>query len=418
MDLSANVTHLAHEGRDIYIVGTAHISRHSVEEVRAVILGLRPDTVCVELDQLRYDALTDDSRWRNLDIFQVIKEKKVLFLLSSLVLSAYQRKMGEALGVKPGAELLAGVEAAREVGAEIVLADRHIQATLKRTWANLGFFSKAKVFAALVTSYFAAEKITAEQIEELKDRDTISDMMKEFAKHFPEVKEPLIDERDQYLMSMVEDAPGKILVVVVGAGHVEGMVANLGKDVDRTALEEIPPPSMLGTVLKWVIPAIVLAIFFKGYFDHEGENFEEMLYAWVLPNSIFAGIGALIAGARPLTTLAAIIGSPITSLNPALPLGVVTGTIEAWSRRPTVADCERVNEDSKSLRGIYANRFLRVLWVSLLTLIGSAVGGWVGASWLLAYVDGETVVYVLGALVIVLLATWLFNRRTAAKRST
>ena len=413
MEDSDHVTHLPYQGKNIYLIGTAHISQRSVEEVWDVVRKLRPDTVCVELDKLRYEALVDDSRWRNLDIFEVIKEKKVLFLLASLILSAYQRRMGQALGVRPGAELLAGVEAAEEVGAAVELVDRNIQATLKRTWSNLSLFNKAKVLASFVASYFAAGEISAEEIEELKDRDTISDMMKEFARVFPQVKRPLIDERDQYLMSRIREAPGDTIVAVVGAGHVEGMVAHLDLPVDRESLEQIPPPSPWTRVLQWAVPLVVLSIFLKGCVDHEGEHFEEMLYAWVLPNAIFGGLGALVSAARPLTTLVAIVGSPITSLNPALPLGVVTGTVEAWLRRPTVADCERVNEDSKSLRGIYRNRFTRVLLVSFATLMGSALGGWVGAGWLLRYLDKTTAMYVGGALLATVLASWLLQRKRA-----
>jgi pheromone shutdown-related protein TraB len=378
---SGNVTRLEHGDREIWLVGTAHVSQRSVEEVQRVIEEVRPDTVCVELDQMRYDALTDETRWRKLDIFEIIKQKKVLLLLTSLVLSAYQRKMGEALGVRPGAELLAAVDKAREIGADVVLADRDIQATLKRTWANLGFFGKAKVLSMLIGGFFAAQKITEEQIEELKDRDNISEMMTEFARVMPKAKGPLIDERDQYLISKIREAPGKRIVAVVGAGHVAGMIANLDAEVDREALSRIPGPSLAGTILKWAIPAIVLGAFYWGWSEHSAEGLEQMLYAWILPNSILAGVGAIIAGARPLTIVTAIIASPITSLNPTIGAGMVAGAVEAWLRRPTVEDCEQVNEAAMTWSGLYKNRFTRVLVVAVLVTLGSALGGWIGATW-------------------------------------
>lgn len=383
---SGNVTHLKHDGRDLYIVGTAHISQKSVEEVRQVIDEIRPDSVCVELDQTRFEALTDEHRWRKLDIFQVIKQRKVLLLLTSLVLSAYQRKMGEALGVRPGAEMLAGVEAAEEIGAEVVLADRDIQATLKRTWANLGFFAKMKVLAMLIGGFFAANKITEEQIEELKDRDNVSEMMAEFARVMPQAKEPLIDERDRYLMSMVRDAPGRTVVAVVGAGHVEGMVAHLDVPVDREELSKLPGPTLLGTLAKWIIPAIVLGAFYYGYTEHQGEGLERMLFAWIVPNSVAAMLFAIVAGARPLTILVSLLASPITSLNPTIGAGMVAGLVEAWLRKPTVEDCERVNEASMSWRGMYRNRFTRVLLVAVLVTLGSAIGGWIGATWVVTLI--------------------------------
>ncbi len=376
-----HVTIVEHEGRQIHVVGTAHISQRSVEEVERVIRDVRPDTVCVELDQVRYDALVDDTRWQKLDIFQVIREKKVLFLLTSLALSAYQRKLGEKVGVKPGAELLAAVKGAEEVGAELVLADRDIQATLKRTWANVSFWNKLKLASGLLAAPFAVQEISEQQIEELKDRDTINEMLKEFAKLMPGIKKPLIDERDLYLMSKIQEAPGKRIVAVVGAGHVEGLLAHLGEQVDREELSKIPPPSKQTQVLKWVIPAIVLSAFYYGYVQHSGQGLQEMLFAWIVPNAVLAGLLSAIAGAKLLTILVASVASPITSLNPTIGAGMVAGLVEAWLRKPTVADCQTVADDMMTIRGIYKNPFTRVLLVAVLSTIGSALGAWVGAGW-------------------------------------
>lgn len=381
---SGNVTHLQYEGRDIYLVGTAHISPKSVEEVRRVIGELRPDSVCVELDRTRYRTLVDQTGWKQLDIFEIIKQRKVLFFLTNLVLSAYQRKLGEAFGVQPGAEMLAAVRAAEGVGAEVVLADRDVQATLKRTWRNLSLWDKSKLLASLGTSFFAAHEITEEQLEELKDRDTISEMMHELARVMPRVQGPLIDERDRYLMSSIREAPGSTIVAIVGAGHVEGMIGYLHEPVDREALRQIPPPSGVGSTLKWIIPLIVIAAFYFGYREHAGEGLVDMLYAWILPNSIMATAFGVAAGARPLTLVVAFLVSPVTSLNPALGTGMVTGPLEAWLRKPTVDDCERLPEDAKSWRGLYRNRFTRVLLVVMATTIGSGVGGWIGAGWLVS----------------------------------
>jgi pheromone shutdown-related protein TraB len=378
---TGHVEQLTYQGREITIVGTAHISRRSVDEVERVIERVIPDTVCVELDQTRYDTLIDESRWRKLDIFDVIRQKKVLFLLVSIALAAYQRKLGERLGVKPGSELIAAVRKAKEVGAELVLADRDIQATLKRTWRNLSFYSKLKLASSLLLAPFAIDEISEEQIEELKDRDTISEMMNEFARIMPQVKTPLIDERDRYLMSSIQQAPGQKVVGVVGAGHVEGMISHLGESVDRKQLSEIPPPSRLSAALKWVIPALVLAAFYHGYLEHAGEGLRQMVFAWILPNSIAAALLSIVAGAKPMTVLVALVASPLTSLNPTIGAGMVAGLVEAWLRRPTVADCEHINDDITSLRGIYRNRFTRVLLVVVMATIGSAVGAAIGTTW-------------------------------------
>jgi pheromone shutdown-related protein TraB len=432
-EFSKNVVELEYEDKTIYLIGTAHISKRSVEEVEEVIRAVKPDVVCVELDQMRYEALTDETRWRNLDIFQVIREKKLLFLFASLVLSAYQRKMGEVLGVKPGAELLAGVETAKEVGAEVVLADRNIQATLKRTWANLGFFAKARVASGLVASYFASDKLTVEQIEELKDRDNISDTMNEFAKIFPSVKKPLIDERDLYLISMIREAErkepadeeaknphrepdreGTVIVGVVGAGHLDGMIENLESDVDRDALNVIPEPSLVGKVAAWIVPIVLTAALVYALVDQDYSNLLDLVTAFVLPTSIGATVGAIIAGGHPLTILTAMVGAPFAAASPALPLAALTAPVEAYFRRPRVADCERIIEDSKSLRGYYKNRFLRVILVALVSMIGCAIGTWTSMAWLVSMFDWTTVGIALGVIVVLLVAAGIVQRRRNA----
>lgn len=381
-----NVTRLERAGKTYYIVGTAHISRESILEVEQTIDLIQPDTVCVELCETRHQALTNKDRWKNLDIFKVIREGKMLLLLANLAVGAYQRRLGQELGVEPGAELMAGVEKAHEVGAELCLADRDIQTTLKRTWANLSFWQKINLFGGILGSLVSTETIDAEQIEQLKEKDQLSEMMEELARMLPEVQKPLIDERDQFLMSSIEDAPGKSIVAVVGAGHVQGMQTYFGQPIDRDALNELPEPSRWTGMLKWAIPLIILAAFAFGITNNEGRSFEELVYAWVLPNSIASALLASFGGAKPLSVLAAFISSPITSLNPLIGSGMVVGLVEAWQRKPTVADCERINDDVRDLKGIYRNPFTRVLLVAVLANIGSALGAWIGISWVLSLV--------------------------------
>ena len=379
---SGSVTRLEYEGRELYLIGTAHVSQKSVDEVGRVIRELKPDTVCIELDQTRYEVLVDPKRWRKLDIFQVIRERRLLFLLTSLALSSYQRRLGEKLGVRPGAEMLAAVEQARAVGAEVVLADRDIQATLKRTWAALSLWDKAQLIGVLVVSVFAKGEISEEQVEALKDRDAISEMIREFAEVMPRLQRPLIDERDRYLISSIREAPGRSIVGVVGAGHVEGMVRYLSTPVDRDLLSQIPPPSLVSKVVKWIIPAIVVGAFFAGYHQHELQGLKQMVFAWVLPTSILAGLFSVLAGAKLLTVVATSMASPLTTLNPTIGAGMVAGFVEAWLRRPTVEDCEGLSSVA-SLSDWYNNRFARVLLVAFGATIGASLGAYVGAAWLL-----------------------------------
>lgn len=367
--------------RIFHIIGTAHVSRASVEEVTRVIEEVKPDTVCVELCQTRYETLTDPDRWKKLDIFQVIKERKMLFLMASLALQSYQRRIGEQLGVKPGAEMLAAIETAERTGAKIVMADRDIQATLKRTWANLGFFSKLKLVGGLVGSIFGDEEIDEQEVEALKDREHISDMMSEFSRVMPQVKGPLIDERDLFLMSSIEDAPGKTVVAIVGAGHVEGMLKNVGVAVDRDALSVIPAPSIFWRVVRWVIPMIILSAFYYGYQKHEFDGLVAMLKAWVLPNAIGAGLFVALARGRMLSVLTAIIASPITSLNPTIGAGMFVGLVEAWLRKPTVEDCEKLGTEVSTFGGMMRNPFSHILIVAVAAGLGSSLGAYIGFAW-------------------------------------
>ncbi len=378
---SGNVKILEDGDRRVYLVGTAHVSSRSVEEVRQVIQEVRPDTVCVELDQNRFEAMTDEERWKKLDIFDVIKKKKVPFLIVSLALAAYQRRLGEKFGTEPGAELKAAIEEAESIDAELVLADRDIQITFRRIWRNTSFLGKLRLLWTLGNGFFDDEDVPEQQLEELKQEDTLAAMLGEFAEKLPQIKGPLIDERDQYLMSSIEDAPGKTIVAVVGAAHVPGMLENRNASIDREQLNVVPPPGRVGKTIKWVIPALILAAFSYGYFKHSGEGLREMILAWMLPNSIMAALLAMVGGARFLSILTAFVASPITSLNPTIAAGMVVGLVEAWLRRPTVEDCQRLREDAQTLRGFYRNRFTRVLLVSALASIGSAVGAWIGATW-------------------------------------
>ncbi len=386
MALSESVRVLERGDKRYYIVGTAHVSEQSVTDVNNVIDEVQPDAVCVELCEARFNALTDEDRWKKLDIFKVIREGKMLFLLANLAIGAYQRRIGADLGVKPGAEMLAAVEKAREIGAHLTLADRDINVTLKRTWANLSFWQRLKLLSAILGGVFGTEKVDAEDIEQLKEQVQLNEMMKEFAAAMPGVTEPLINERDRYLMSSIEDTPGNIVVAVVGAAHVEGMVRHFGQAVDRDELDVITPPSGWTRLLKWIVPLVILSAFTYGYVEHGGSTFEKMLYAWILPNSIIAAVLTAAALARPLSIFVAFLCSPITSLNPLLPSGVVVGLTEAWLRKPTVADAERINDDVQSIRGLYKNQFTRVLLVAVLSTFGSALGAWVGAALVLPLV--------------------------------
>lgn len=378
-----HVTRVDIDGREIHIVATAHVSRRSVEEVERVIESVRPDTVCVELDAARYEALVDDRRWAKLNLLDVIRRKRAAYLLANIVLVAYQRRIGERLGVEPGAELRAAVRKAAEIQAKLVLADRDIQATLKRSWANLSGTEKLKLVELLVVAPFVTEDVDEEQVERLKDRDAFNELLAELAQQMPGLKTPLIDERDRYLMSSIAEAPGRRIVAVVGAGHVQGMLANVGQPVDREALSRLPPPSLLERVLRWLVPVVVFGAFCLGYRGQALGGLSEMVVAWAIPTAVLSGAFTALAGGKIVTVLVALLVSPITALSPTRVSGTIVGRVEARLRKPDLADCERVYEDVASLRGAYRNPLTRVLLVTLAAGVGSVLGAYVGIVWML-----------------------------------
>lgn len=389
-----HVTTVEHLGKTLHILGTAHVSKASVEEVRHAIETLAPDTVCVELCASRHAALTDVERWKKLDIFKVFREGKTLFLLANLAVGAYQRRLGQELGVMPGAELLAAIEVARTRGIEVVLADRDVHTTLKRTWASVGFWKKNKLLAGIIASLFegrskrgeVAGSTTAQDIERLKEGPQLAEMMQELARVLPEVGRPLIDERDRYLVSKVREAPGPVVLAVVGAGHVRGMVGHLHTPVDRAALERLPQPKWYAGLWKWLLPAILVATFFIGLRDTEGKALEELLLAWILPTSLASGIATALVGGKLVSIGSALLCSPITTIHPLIASGMIVGPVEAWARRPTVEDCENIHRDVQSFRGFFRNPFTRTLIVALAATLGSAIGAWIGLSWVISIV--------------------------------
>jgi len=224
----SNVTRLEHDGREIFLVGTAHVSKKSVEEVRRVIAELRPDTVCVELDASRCEALRDEKRWHGPGSGDVLSKDRAGLFLASLLFAGFQKRLGDRLGVRPGMEMLAAVAEAERIGANVVLADREIQATLMRCYRSLGPLDRAKVLVVLVLLPFSAQEIDEAEVEKLKDREKMGDVMEAFAREMPALGTPLIEERDRYLMASIREAPGRRIVAVVGAAHVPGMTRELG----------------------------------------------------------------------------------------------------------------------------------------------------------------------------------------------
>lgn len=369
-----NIHRITTDNREIILVGTAHVSRDSAELVERVIEEERPDTVCVELCQSRYDAIMQKTDWEEMDILKIIRQKRTSLLLSQLIMASFQKKLAERFKINPGEEMVRAVRKAEETGARVVLADRDIRTTLKRTWRTMNLFRKLRFIYELISSVIIDEEISEEDIEKLKERDALELALQTFGKELPEIKATLIDERDRYLARCIDDAPGNKIVAVVGAGHVPGIRENLGKDIDLAVLNEVPPRGVLGRFIGWGVSAAVIGLIVAGFFHSGSEASLNMIKWWVLVNGVLAGLGALAVLAHPLTIAASVVAAPLTSINPMIAAGWVAGLTEAALKRPQVKDFMDLKSDIASVGGFWRNKITRILLLIMFVNIGSSIG--------------------------------------------
>lgn len=372
--------------RQFVLVGTAHVSEQSVLEVQKAIEDNKPDCVAIELDEKRLANMEDPDAWQKMDIIKVLKENNGFLMMSNLVLSSYQKRMGNNTGTKPGDEMRAAVNKAKELGIATAMVDRPIQITLRRAWGESSLWGKCKLLASLIASAFSKEEISAEEIEELKVRSEMDGMMESLAKEMPDVKRVLIDERDFYLASHIWQTSGNKVLAVLGAGHLPGVVSHLNafasgsENPDCSKIDHVAPKSVLSKCAAWIFPALIIAIIAAGFVYGGSTKGWNMLGSWVLWNGILAMIGAILAKAHPLAILVSFIGAPLTSLCPLIGIGVVSGIVQAVMCKPKVCDMETLQDDCSSVKGFYKNRILRVLLVFILSSLGSSIGTFVAGA--------------------------------------
>lgn len=373
-------------GRTITLIGTAHISQDSINEVTEAIKTQKPDCVAIELDQKRCDSIKNPDSWRQLDIIKVLKRGEGFLLLANLVLASFQKRMGQNVGVRPGDEMVAAMKVAEELNIPTTMVDRPIQTTLRRAWAKNSLWGKCKLLSAMISSAFTSEKISSEEIEELKNNSEMDSMMKELSDYMPTVKEVLIDERDKYLASHIWESKGSNIIAVLGAGHLPGVQAYLEKiaagqeSTDTTEIANIPSKTLGAKIKGWIIPAIIVILIGMGFYFGGRNKGTELVLSWVLWNGALSAIGSIIAAAHPLTILVSFIGAPITSLCPFVGVGFLTGITQAFVCKPKVKDIEDLSTDAGSLKGFYKNRVLKVLLVFILSSLGSSIGTFVSGA--------------------------------------
>lgn len=376
----SDVEYISRDGRLIVLVGTAHISQQSVDLVREIISREKPDYVCVELDERRYRSLAERSSFVTLDVREIVRKKQLSTLMVNLILAAYQKKLGGQLGVLPGAEMLAAIEAAGAADIPVSLCDRDVRVTLRRAWHSTSLWKKGHLLAALIAGLFDQQEISEEKLAELRRQDVLSELLREMGEALPEIKKVLIDERDLFLAEKIRQTPGRHVVAVVGAGHVAGISARLksGKVESLDDISSIPPVSGYWKVIGWGVPAaIVTALVFIGWSkgaDVAGAN----LRFWILANGIPAALGALIALAHPLTVVGAFFAAPVTSLTPVIGAGYVTAFIQVMMQPPQVMEFESALADMATVRGWWRNKLLKVFLAFFLPGFGSMLGTWIG----------------------------------------
>ena len=381
--MNENIEKIIYQDKEIYLVKTAHVSKNSVEDVKKCVEEVKPDAICIELDEDRYKKLQDEDSYREQDIVKIIKDKKVGFLLVNIILSSFQRRIAKSLNSENGGEMIEGINQAKALNIPLVLADRPIKTTFSRIWNNLGFKEKIKLLVTIISSIFDNEEISEEDLASLKQGDALESALNDVGKQFPIMKRILIDERDQYLAMKIKNAPGNKIVAIIGAGHANGIKNNIDKDIDLNALEDLTKKKSFLSLFKWLIPALIIFMIVYTLLTNKEVGIDQ-IKTWILWNGSLSAFGTLLALGHPLSIITAFIMAPITSLNPLLAAGWFAGIVEAMLRKPKVKDFEDLGIDTANLKGFWKNGVTRILLVVVFANIFSSIATFISGADILA----------------------------------
>lgn len=362
------------QGKEIILVGTAHVSRESIELVKKTIEKEKPEVVGVELDFQRLQQLRQGKRWKQLDLNQIIREGKTHLFLLNVLLANLQKQIGKQFGVMPGSEMLAAVRAAAEKKIPVALLDRDVGITLRRALNRTSLVEKAKLGYSIVSGFMGfGQKLDEKTIEQLKEKDILNGLMQQLSREMPSVKKVLVDERDMFIATRILRVKAKRVVAVVGAGHLEGIKKYLDRPRDLSGLLTVKKKRGILSYLKYLVPALFAVIVVYGFYLKGAEIALNLLVMWFLINGVLSALGAALARAHPLSILAAFLAAPFTSLHPAIAAGWFAGLVELRMRSPKVADFEELPNLSR-IRSFASNRVTRVLIVTAFANIGSMAG--------------------------------------------
>ncbi|MBO7676009.1 MAG: TraB/GumN family protein [Erysipelotrichaceae bacterium] len=368
-----NVLKLDYQDKELYLVKTAHVSKDSVEDVTRCVEEVEPDSICIELDQERYDRLQNPDKWRETDIVEVIKKKQVGMLLVNTILASFQKRMAKSLGSNTGGEMMEGIRLAKEKNINLVLADRSIKTTFSRIWNELDLKEKLKMLSAIIESIFSNEEITEEDLAKLKEADALEAALGEVSDQFPTIKRVLVDERDKYLCEKIRSAPGKKIVAIIGAAHSIGIEKYLNTPIDTEELNVVKKKKGFGTYIKYIIPAVIVLLIVLTIIRNKDVGLSQ-IRSWIIWNGGLSALGVLLALGHPLSILTALVMAPITSLNPLLASGWFAGLVEAHLRKPKVKDFEDLADDTATVKVFWKNSITRTLLVVVFANLFSSIG--------------------------------------------
>ena len=362
------------------IIGTAHVSSESVDEVKDAIYQQNPDVVAIELDAGRYTRLKKEMMGIEEDdtisVTQIIKDNKVGLFFTTTLLGYFQSKIGADVDVKPGSEMVGAIEACEDLNIPIALIDREINTTLQRALNKMGFIEKSKFLFGLLTSIFGFDDEEDEiDIEDLKNPDNLDDLMEMFKDEAPSVYEVLVRERDAYLAGRILQLPQDHVIAVVGAGHKPGIIKYLDNPETLPPLHELEKIDNDGGI-PWVkiilalIPITFVVIFFLAYIN--GINITGNIYEFVVISMIMGFIGSILSGSKIQSAIVGGLVAPLTIIHPLLAAGWFSGLTEAKFRKVRKRDIQSLAH-IESFKDLWHNNIFRILLVVIGTNLGVSI---------------------------------------------
>ena len=370
------------EPHEVIIVGTAHVSEKSVQEVTRAIEEAKPDIVAVELCPARYKAITGQEEEKEIKISELLSGSKLYFFLVQMFLAYIQKKIGDEMGVKPGSEMLAAIESAKKIGARVALVDRDIGITIQRFWSAMGFLDKVRLIWSLIPAAFGwgEEEI---DIDSITQDDIVSQMISEFRKISPGAANVLVDERDAYIArNLLQLSKEGRVLAVVGAGHREGITKHLAHPESIPQIEElkqkpakkITVARVFGAGVTLLILATIVLVLVNA---QSSQNILLAFGIWFIVTGGLSALGVLIAGGHPLSALTALMVAWMTTLNPFVAAGWFAGMVEAWKLKPTVSDLKALAQTG-NFDMMMKNKLFKVILVAALANLGAMAGTFLG----------------------------------------